>query len=182
MSSRKHNTQAEPDVRESPKVLYNELNEEFSFTLDAAATHQNALCSTYFTEQGLFFVRPWETTTGYIKKSDDNGLTGRWFGRVFLNPPYSNVGDWVIKASMEAALGDVELIVMLIPANRTEQAWWHDYIEPHRDTPHGSLKTRFIRGRKHFTINGGQPILNKTTGKRSSPDFPVMLLIWDNRK
>jgi hypothetical protein len=42
------------DVRETPRAKFVKLDKEFGFTLDAAATHQNALCERYYTERGLY--------------------------------------------------------------------------------------------------------------------------------
>jgi hypothetical protein len=37
-----------------------------------------------------------------------------------------------------------ELIVMLLPANRTEQGWWQKHIEPFRDRAMSRLTTEFL--------------------------------------
>lgn len=37
------------DLWETPQNFFNELNEEFHFTLDACATPENAKCEKYFT-------------------------------------------------------------------------------------------------------------------------------------
>jgi len=35
----------------TPQQFYNELNEEFHFTLDPCATKENAKCEKYYTEE-----------------------------------------------------------------------------------------------------------------------------------
>ena len=133
-------------------ALFDTLNKRFGFTLDVAASHANAKCERYFTK-------------------DDCGLTSDWTGqRVWCNPPYSDIRSWVEKAWEQCH--NTELIVMLLPANRPEQAWWQDFVEPHRD--HGGiLTTEFIRGRQRFVMPGAEAI-----GPNERPPFGCVLLIW----
>ena len=51
-----------------------------------------------------------------------NGLVRDWFGRVYVNPPFSGIAPWVDKAIHE--LPRVKSVTFLLPANRTDQAWW----------------------------------------------------------
>ena len=54
----------------------------------------------------------------------DDGLSRRWHGRVFMNPPYGKaIGDWVAKLASEYCSGRVIEAVALVPA-RTDTAWW----------------------------------------------------------
>lgn len=54
----------------TPQAFYDELNKEFNFTMDPAATKENAKCDKYFTEE-------------------EDGLLQNWEGEVvFCNPPY----------------------------------------------------------------------------------------------
>ena len=119
-------------------ALYAKLNERFHFTLDVAASRDNA------------------KTPAYFALDRQNGLTVPWFGRVWCNPPYSQLGEWVVKAWGEwtnwgvprkGNTAVVDLIVMLVPANRTEQAWWQDFVEPRRDRDGSPLRVEFLRGR-----------------------------------
>jgi phage N-6-adenine-methyltransferase len=173
--------EAEDDIRESPRVLFDSLDRLHRFTLDACATHENALCESYFTEQGR-----WDTWAGaedprQVLSCD--GLQGPWDQeRVWCNPPYSNIAAWVNKAWFSQAT----LVYMLIPSTRCEQPWWQEMIEPYRDgrgAPVGDLflTTSFLPGRWHFTIDGGQPILNPKTGKRSSPKFGLVGLLFQRK-
>ncbi len=108
----------------TPTKFFEELNEEFHFTLDPCATPENAKCKFFYT-------------------IEDDGLTKKWGGkRVFCNPPYGReIGKWVKKCYEESKNCDV--VVMLIPA-RTDTAYFHDYIY------HKAKEIRFIRGRLHF--------------------------------
>ena len=170
----------ENDVRETSPSLWQPLHEEFRFTLDAAASHGNALCPLYYTESGLY-LRPGPTeVSGAI-----NGLTGSWEGeRVWCNPPFSELEAWTDKAWQQ--WDRAELIVMLVPANRTEQPWWQKNVAPFIKRP--CFDVRWPAKRQHFLVGGepcwkrdkaGELILTKK-GKRqrSSPKFACSLLIW----
>lgn len=111
------------DLWATPQEFFNQLNEEFHFTLDPCANDDNHKCQIYFT-----------------KKQD--GLKQDWHGyRVFCNPPYGRtIGAWVKKCHDEAQKGT--LVVMLIPA-RTDTSYFHDYI-------YHKAELRFIRGRLKF--------------------------------
>ena len=107
----------------TPQALFDELDQEFHFTLDACASHENHKCDWYFTKE-------------------DDGLSKNWGGQVvFCNPPYSEIGKWVQKAH-ESCKHDGTVVVMLIPP-RTSTKYFHDYIY-HR------TEIRFIKGRLHF--------------------------------
>lgn len=112
-----------------PQWLFDALNEELSFGLDAAASADNAKCKEYFTES-------------------DNALTQDWGGRgaVFCNPPYGRqTSAFVEKAYRESLKGTT--VVLLIPA-RTDTRYFHDFIL-------GKAEIRFIRGRLKFTDSDG---------------------------
>ncbi|WP_205904891.1 DNA N-6-adenine-methyltransferase [Deinococcus sp. S9] len=72
----------------TPRDFFEELNLEFGFTLDAAASHENALCPRYFTKE-------------------DDALRQDWGDEiVFVNPPYGReLRHWVAKAAREAEKG-----------------------------------------------------------------------------
>lgn len=113
----------------TPQDFFDELDLEFGFVLDVAATEKTAKCQRYYTP-----------------KTD--GLTQSWQcdGAVFCNPPYGRqLGKWVRKAWQEAQTG--QTIVLLIPA-RTDTAYFHDFI-------YGKAEIRFLRGRLYFTDESG---------------------------
>ena len=119
------------DTRATDPALFRRIDAEFHFTLDVAANADNAKCERYFTK-------------------DDDGLIQSWAGEVvWCNPPYSELRAWVAKASAETRA----TVVMLLPANRTEQPWWQEYVEPYRDGG-GRVETRFIAGRQKFVGSG----------------------------
>jgi len=59
---------------------------------------------------------PWRTATRMVKKHQD-GLSIPWSGRVWLNPPYSNVLPWIEKMT------DHGEGMMLIYARSTDAKW-----------------------------------------------------------
>ena len=107
----------------TPQQTFNELDNEFNFTLDPCASQENAKCEKYFTKE-------------------DDGLSQDWSNEiVFMNPPYGReIGKWVEKAYRESLKGAV--VVCLIPA-RTDTKYWHNFIFPYAEI-------RFIKGRLKF--------------------------------
>lgn len=126
------------DMWATPNGFFAILDKEFGFTLDVCALPGNAKCTRFFTP-------------------DIDGLTQRWEGVCWMNPPYGRViGAWVKKAHDSAKQGAT--VVCLLPA-RTDTRWWHDFIQ-------GKAEVRFIRGRLKF----GE-------AKRSAP-FPSVIVIF----
>jgi hypothetical protein len=94
--------------------------------------------------------------------------------RVFCNPPYSNIEAWVEKAWAEWRTCEVGLIVMLLPANRTEQRWWQEHVEPFRDgRDRQGPSVEFLPGRPRF-IRYEDGIVRPN----ERPPFGCCLLIW----
>lgn len=155
------------DERETPPSVYDPLHEEFSFTLDAASSHVNAKCLRHCTAQGFWI--------GGTQMSQQDGLALPWAGdRVWLNPPFSGLQQWVEKA-WNAERADV--VCMLLPNNRAEQPFWQDLIEPYRDRAGSILTTRNLKRRRPFVHRvDGAPVVGK------SPPFGLVVVIWDRRR
>jgi len=114
------------DEWETPQNLFDELNEEFHFTLDAAADEKN-----HKTEQYL-----------------EDALDCDWHGSVWLNPPYSLVKEFITKAEYESTKGAT--VVCLVPA-RTDTKWWHRSVwDSTYHKPRPNVEIRFLRGRLKF--------------------------------
>lgn len=127
------------DEWNTPDWLFEQLDSEFHFTLDPCSDIDNHKCSRFFT-------------------AEDDGLKQEWGGeRVFCNPPYSRISDWVKKCYTES-LKPNTVVVMLIPA-RTDTKYFHQYIL-HR------AEIRFIAGRLKFS------------GHKYNAPFPSMLVIY----
>lgn len=66
----------------------------------------------------------------------ENGLERIWWGRVFCNPPWSDIGPWVERAwdvITSTKREQVPVICMLLPGDRTHRPWWQMLVEPSRD-------------------------------------------------
>lgn len=147
-----HGAQVDVDERATPPELFAVLDRRFRFTVDAAALPYNAKLPRFWTPE-------------------DDGLEQDWSGeRVWINPPFSDLEPWVRKAVRSSAIA--ELIVMLMPANRTELGWWQELIEPHRDRDQG-VSVEFLPGRIRFGI-GSAPAMPNTR-----PPFGCCLVIWE---
>lgn len=95
------------DLWETPQELFDELNQEFHFTLDVCATAENAKCDRFYSPA-------------------DDGLSLPWNEVCWCNPPYGReISKWVAKAYESNCL-----VVMLLPA-RTDTKWFHKYCLPH---------------------------------------------------
>lgn len=141
------------DDRRTPPDLLAEcaaLADVDGFDLDVAATIDNTKAAAFY-------------------DLDLDGLRGAWWGRVWCNPPYSDCGAWVDKAHREAHR--CEAIVMLLPANRTEQRWWTDLVEPWRVD--GPLEVYFLAGRRRFDRPGW---IKPAKGDR--PPFGLCVVVW----
>lgn len=162
-------TKDEVDNRAITDADFAPLHERFRFTIDAAASAENAKLPRYWTRE-------------------DDALRQSWAGeRVWCNPPFSNIQPWAAKAAGEWAIRwstwewgqpkgwpGPQLIVMLLPANRTEQAWWQDIIEPPRRVgwPRG-IRVEFLRGRMRF--DRPDAVIGP---KGDRPPFGCCLAIW----
>jgi transcriptional regulator with XRE-family HTH domain len=88
----------------------------------------------------------------------DDGLSARWNGRVFVNPPYSRgIADWIAKCWRESERGCV--VVGLLPV-RPDTHWWHDYVANKSDI-------FMLRGRLKFS------------GSSSAAPFPSGVVCWN---
>jgi phage N-6-adenine-methyltransferase len=130
--SRWGGTRQDP-IQRTPLSLFRQLDREFGFTLDAAASDSNHLCDRYFTRA-------------------DDGLGKDWGEEhVWLNPPFGRgLREWVRKAYESSRAG--ALVVCLVPSS-TDMSWWHDYAL-------AADEIRFIRGRVQFLAESGERKLN----------------------
>lgn len=127
----------------------------WEFSLDVAAAAHN-------TKAPMFFDR------------EMDGLAQSWAGKcIWLNPPYSNLHDWMEKAWAEWPT--TRGIAALLPANRTEQRFWQEWIEPYRDHRGSPLSTEFLAGRMRFSRPSA--VIGP---KGDRPPFGCVLLIWDD--
>jgi phage N-6-adenine-methyltransferase len=143
-------TKPHVDDRQTAPETFDPLHARFGFTIDVAASAENAKLPRFYTRE-------------------DDGLLQDWTGeRVWCNPPYSNIEPWTQKAAGSGAA----IVVMLLPANRTEQGWWQRNIEPVRDRP-GGPRVEFLKGRLRFIAPGALEIK-----PNERPPFGCCLVVW----
>lgn len=116
------------DEWETPNYVYNDLDKEFNFDMDACASDKNFKHPNYYS---IF----------------DNALLQDWGKRVFCNPPYSKVSGFLAKAWLEIKKGNTDLVVFLLFSN-TDTKWFHHYI-------YKKAEIRFIKGRLKFIGSKG---------------------------
>jgi phage N-6-adenine-methyltransferase len=88
------------DCWATPQDLFNEINTEGRFTVDACATIDNTKLGQYWTPTIDALRTNWQKD------------------RVWCNPPYSEIGQWLDKAIT------AKVCAFLVPT-RTDQDWWH---------------------------------------------------------
>lgn len=91
--------QDEKDCWQTPLWVFDALDMEFGFWLDAASSERNALCANFLTERDDSLSREWNS-----------------YGAIWCNPPYSDISPWVEKAA-EQCMAQRQPVVMLLPAD-----------------------------------------------------------------
>lgn len=143
---------------ETPADLFFDLNRQYHFTLDAAASDLNHKCPRYFTREV-------------------DGLNQSWRGEtVFCNPPTGrkSLRAWVKKAYKEGHKKNT-VVVMLLPVS-TDSFWFQQYIYG-KD----GVRVRFLPERVKMT----NPYLHIDNGNRrdTTGSFrPSMLVEFTNKK
>lgn len=95
------------DEHDTPPIFFDPVSEAVGgFDLDPCASNTSGLAETNLT-------------------ADDGGLRD-WWGKVYMNPPYSDVSDWMDHAAEQASSGNTDLIVALVFA-RTSTQWFHNH-------------------------------------------------------
>ena len=113
----------------TPAVVYDALNAEFGFTFDPCPL-----------------------------LADFDGSRVAWSGRVFCNPPYSSIDEFLRRGLFYLAAKDCEVLAYLLPS-RTDTKWFHEYCLK-------ASEVRFLRGRLRFG------------NAQNSAPFPSMVVIF----
>jgi len=116
---------------ETPLLLFQAIQEKLhaKFSLDAAASAENAKCERYLTEQDNALVCSWGESKG------------RWWDEaVFINPPYGRGLDkWIDKCIEEAKKN---IVVALLPDGTDTEWFWKAY--------NNSTEIYLLKGRVPF--------------------------------
>ena len=112
---------------QTPPEIFNPLHKQYRFTIDVAASKENALLPRYYTKE-------------------DDALSKNWYGeKVWCNPPYGREQIPFIRKAFERR---ARLSCLLIPA-RTDTKIWHECI-----LHDNADEIIFLKGRVKFV--GGQ--------------------------
>lgn len=137
------------DAWETPQLLFNELNEEFHFTIDLCASDHNAKCDKHFTD--------------YLSSSPISSDV------CFMNPPYSNPKPFIAKAWEDSR---VCTIVCLVKVDTSTQ-WWAVFWDYEHHKPKPGATVRFLPKRVKYVPPTGW------VGGSSGPSFPSAILIFN---
>lgn len=146
------------DEWSTPRELFDALDAEFDFRLDAAASDENTHCYAYL---GPDHWNPVARDAIAVEWSEIAKAGSR---AVWLNPPYSKCRAFIAKAAEEARKGCT--VVCLVPS-RTDTRWWHEYVwDGTTHQPRPGVEVRFLRGRLKFG------------GSKNSAPFPSVVIIF----
>ena len=98
----------------------------------------------------------WFAEVNYAAPSQD-GIEEAWGGRVFVNPPFADLGAWAEACRRANATRGCE-VILLLPA-RTDTAYWHDHVTT-------AQAVCLWRGRMRFV------------GAPAAAPFPTALVYW----
>lgn len=150
------------DDWETPARVFEALDAEFRFTLDVAANEHNRKCERWL--EGPHDDESLECTCG---------LCADWLEHTcWMNPPYSKVMPWVVKALVEAKCGAT--VVGLLP-NNTELPWFtHAY--------DNADEIRFVQKRIQFIPSPElAALIASGEKKKSSNTGGSLVVIWRPR-
>lgn len=134
----------------TPTELFRVLDNEFEFSVDAAASDENHLAPHWIKAEQDALVTPW----GFGPNRDV-------FGAVYCNPPYSLLGPFVKKAYEQSQEHHITCVV-LIPTY-TDPKYWRDFCcKAH--------EIRNLVGRLQFIDEAGM--------KRQSARFPSSVIVF----
>ena len=138
------------DEWSTPQELYDQLNDEFDFEIDLAASTDNHTCDHWWAK-------------------DDDALAQAWhrdFQRGWLNPPYSRglCAKFIDKAARERSLGF--LTVMLLPVRTDTKAFHLNIYDAQRWQAREGVEIRLLPGRLRFG------------GAKAGAPFPSMVVVF----
>ena len=143
----------------TPKLLFQKLHDEFNFCVDVCATNENKLIADHIGPGGK--IEDAINGACWGDACNRTHAAGRYFNHTFfMNPPYSNVADFMQRMAKEAGSHKDRLYVALVAA-RTDTKWFHEYVLPK------ASEIRFIKGRVTFA------------GAPSTAPFPSMVVVYN---
>ena len=138
---------------ETPPELFEMLDREFHFTVDAAANTENTLCARWYGPGGV----------------GEDALEMPWDGVVWCNPPYGPAVANFVDAALFAIGGRIATTVVMLLPSRTDTRWFHRLAES------SHCVFRFMKGRIKFRLHG-EPIRDAAHQPVGAP-FPSLIAI-----
>jgi len=116
------------DEWETPQWLFDQLDSEFHFDIDACATKENTKCKNFY--ESCLTLPHW-----------DHGDI------FFMNPPYSNPKPFLLKAWEESRKGAT--VVCIVKCD-TSTSWWGIFWDYEKHCPKPGIEIRFLPKRLRF--------------------------------
>jgi phage N-6-adenine-methyltransferase len=143
------------DEWETPQAFFDELDREFHFACDVAASWENRKHENYF---GPDQPKPFS-----------DALTVGWElsgGACWMNPPYSRglQAKFIRKAAQERLRG--VLTVALLPARTDTRVFHSELYDAEKWQPREGIEIRLLKGRLKFG------------GATNSAPFPSMIVVF----
>jgi len=135
----------ENDLWETPPLILHDKIKEYNIhpVLDVCATKLNSKFPAFITPEM-------------------NSLEKEWSVDFFMNPPYSEINQWMKKAYEQHRKYNVDALILVFV--KTSVKWWHKYVE-------GKAEVHFQKGRIRFLLNGVEPRYCKHCKQRFSLDI-----------
>ena len=133
---------AEKDLWQTPKELFDKLNDEFDFQLDCCANAKNTFHRNYFSE-GFSFLDNESNHFGEIKAA-------------FINPPYSKTESFLGRTARQAVEHNITFVAV-VNAN-TDTKWFSDAVK-------SANEVRLLTGRVGFIKPDGKKASDNTKGQ-----------------
>ncbi len=187
----------EIDDRATPLDVFGPFHERFGFTVDVAAAGHNTKLERFYDLETSGLAQSWAGERVWCNPPYSNirpWVEKAWQewdqGHSWLDVPEGSLRtrgtpfrfckgcdreEWQNGIVREGIAGchNAQQIVMLLPANRTEQKWWQELVEiPLRAKRH-DFHCEFLPGRIRFLRKGQSEI-----GPNERPPFGCCLLIW----
>jgi phage N-6-adenine-methyltransferase len=121
---------AEKDLWQTPRDLFDTLNEEFCFDVDLCASDKNTLCDNWYTKEHSML-----------------NIELNCFEAAFINPPYSQTILFLDRAAQQAKKHNLT-VVALVNAN-TDTKWFADAVN-------SANEVRLLTGRVGFIKPSGK--------------------------
>ena len=147
----------------TPQDLFDRLDEEFGFLLDACASAQNAKCEVYISEEQDCLVTEW----GADRTSRATS--------VWMNPPWGRQIGRFIQRAYEQGRKHRMVVACLLPAC-TDTKWWRDWVWKASEVRFVTGRLRFVRGDGHTgpSPKGAAVVVFTPWGEEGPPRVSLM--------